>query len=51
VRLRERNVLAIAFGPEVRMVTHYDVSRADIETTLGEIRRVVSNQQKLKTDY
>ncbi|HWT02392.1 MAG TPA: GntG family PLP-dependent aldolase [Pyrinomonadaceae bacterium] len=43
-RLKERNVLAIAFGPEVRMVTHYDVSRADIETTLGEIRRVVSSQ-------
>ena len=43
-RLRERNVLAIAFGPEVRMVTHYDVSRADIETTLEEIKQVVSNQ-------
>ncbi len=43
-RLRERGVLAIAFGPEVRMVTHYDVSRDDIETTLKEVQRVISNQ-------
>ncbi|HEY0379832.1 MAG TPA: GntG family PLP-dependent aldolase [Pyrinomonadaceae bacterium] len=43
-RLKERNVLAIAFGPEVRMVTHYDVSRADIETTLDEVRTVVGGQ-------
>jgi threonine aldolase len=43
-RLRERNVLAIAFGPEVRMVTHYDVTRADIETTLKEVRTVVGGQ-------
>ncbi|HJU53164.1 MAG TPA: GntG family PLP-dependent aldolase [Pyrinomonadaceae bacterium] len=43
-RLRERGVLAIAFGPEVRMVTHYDVSRADIETTLKEVKAVVGGQ-------
>ena len=40
-RLRERGILAIAFGPEVRMVTHYDVSRADVETTLDEIQKIV----------
>jgi threonine aldolase len=44
-RLRERNVLAIAFGPEVRMVTHYDVSRADIETTLDEVKKIVGSRQ------
>lgn len=36
--LRERNVLAIGFGTSIRMVTHYDVSRADIETALREFR-------------
>jgi threonine aldolase len=44
-RLRERGVLAIAFGPEVRMVTHYDVSRADIETTLDEVKKTVGGRQ------
>ncbi len=44
-RLKERNVLAIAFGPEVRMVTHYDVSRADIETTLDEVKKIVGSRQ------
>lgn len=41
-RLKERNVLASGFGSSIRMVTHYDVSGEDIETTLGEIRAVVS---------
>lgn len=41
--LRERNVLAIGFGSSIRMVTHYDVSRADIETALGEFRGVVAS--------
>lgn len=44
-RLKERNILAIAFGPEVRMVTHYDVTRADIETTLRETEKAVSSEQ------
>lgn len=41
-RLKESNILAIAFGPEVRMVTHYDVARADIDVVLREMRAVVS---------
>ena len=40
-RLQERNVLASGFGSSIRMVTHYDVSGADIETTMREIRAVV----------
>ena len=36
--LRDRGVLAIGFGSSIRMVTHYDVSRADIETALREFR-------------
>lgn len=44
-RLKERNILAIAFGPEVRMVTHYDVSRADIDVALREIEKTVSSKQ------
>ncbi len=43
-RLKERNVLASGFGSSIRMVTHYDVSGADIETTLREMREVVSGQ-------
>ena len=40
--LRERSVLAIGFGSSIRMVTHYDVSRADIETALREFRGVLA---------
>ncbi|MGB7924051.1 MAG: GntG family PLP-dependent aldolase [Pyrinomonadaceae bacterium] len=40
-RLKERGVLASGFGSSIRMVTHYDVSRADIETALREIRAVI----------
>jgi threonine aldolase len=40
--LRERNVLAIGFGTSIRLVTHCDVSRADIETALREFRSVLS---------
>jgi threonine aldolase len=40
-QLRERGVLASGFGSSIRMVTHYDVSRADIETALGEMRDVL----------
>ena len=35
-QLRERGVLASGFGSSIRMVTHYDVSRADIETALSK---------------
>jgi threonine aldolase len=44
-RLKERGVLASGFGSSIRMVTHYDVSGADIETTLNEIKQVVRNRQ------
>jgi threonine aldolase len=33
-KLKERNILAIPFGKSIRMVTHCNVSRDDIETTL-----------------
>ncbi|HEY3027258.1 MAG TPA: GntG family PLP-dependent aldolase [Pyrinomonadaceae bacterium] len=42
--LQQRGVLASGFGSSIRMVTHYDVSRADIETALNEIRTVVGGQ-------
>lgn len=44
-RLKERNVLASGFGSSIRMVTHYDVSGADIETTLREMQWAVSSGQ------
>ena len=40
--LRERGVLAIGFGSSIRMVTHYDVARPDIEKALVEFRSVLS---------
>ncbi len=43
-RLKERNVLASGFGSSIRMVTHYDVSGADIETTLSEMKKALSFQ-------
>jgi threonine aldolase len=46
-RLKERGVLASGFGSSIRMVTHYDVSGADIETTLREIRAVVGGQSSV----
>jgi len=42
-RLRERGVLASGFGSSIRMVTHYDVARADIEKALNALRNVVAN--------
>ncbi len=41
-RLREYGVLASGFGTSIRMVTHYDVARADIETALRGLRSVLS---------
>jgi threonine aldolase len=40
-RLRERGVLASGFGSSIRAVTHYDVTRADIETALRELRAIL----------
>ncbi|MBA2732887.1 MAG: low specificity L-threonine aldolase [Acidobacteria bacterium] len=45
LRLKERNVLASGFGSSIRMVTHYDVSGADIETTLREMQKAVGSRQ------
>ncbi len=44
-RLRTRHgVVASGFGPSIRMVTHYDVSRADIERALEALRAEVRSQ-------
>ncbi|HEX8284086.1 MAG TPA: GntG family PLP-dependent aldolase [Pyrinomonadaceae bacterium] len=44
-RVRERRgVLCSGFGSSIRMVTHYDVSRADVDAALGALREVVSSQ-------
>lgn len=39
----EHKVLVHGFGPAVRMVTHYDVSRDEIESALEALRRVLKN--------
>jgi threonine aldolase len=44
-QLRERGVLASGFGSSIRMVTHYDVVRADIETALRELRAVLASRE------
>jgi threonine aldolase len=43
-RLRERGVLAAGFGTSIRMVTHYDVSRADIDKALLELRSLLTKK-------
>lgn len=40
--LKEENILASPFGSAIRMVTHYDVSREDIEITLKALEKIVS---------
>jgi threonine aldolase len=40
--LKEKEILAIPFGKSIRMVTHYDVSREDIETTLNSLNNIIS---------
>src|SRR5437667_3431310 len=40
-QLRERGVLGSGFSSAIRMVTHYDVSRADIETALLELSAIL----------
>ena len=37
-------VLCSGFGTSIRMVTHYDVSRRDVEVALGGLKAVVSRQ-------
>jgi threonine aldolase len=42
-RLREEGVLALAIGEtKVRMVTHLDVNRADIERTIDVIGEILA---------
>ncbi len=41
---REHNVLASGFGPSIRMVTHYDVSRDGIERALDALKQVIANK-------
>jgi threonine aldolase len=41
-QLRERGVLASGFGSSIRMVTHYDIARADIKTALRELRTLLN---------
>ncbi|HEX8179508.1 MAG TPA: GntG family PLP-dependent aldolase [Pyrinomonadaceae bacterium] len=42
-RLAEHGVLASGFSTAIRMVTHYDVARADIEAALDALRAVLDN--------
>ncbi len=39
--LKEKGVLANGFGTRIRMVTHVDVSAADIETAMNAVREVI----------
>ena len=43
-RLAERNVLASGFGSSIRMVTHYDVTRSDIDVALNEMKKVINSK-------
>ena len=39
--LKRENIFAIPFGKAIRMVTHCDVSREDIETTLQSLNKII----------
>lgn len=41
-RLQTKGVLASGFGSSIRMVTHYDVSRADIDTAVAALGDVLT---------
>jgi len=43
-QLREHGVLASGFGSSIRMVTHYDVSRANIENALAALNSILSRK-------
>ena len=40
-KLKDAGILAIPFSKEIRMVTHYDVSRDDIEKTLSVLANIL----------
>ncbi|MEW6361175.1 MAG: threonine aldolase family protein [Pyrinomonadaceae bacterium] len=42
--LRESGVLAIPFGNSIRMVTHRDITRTDIETAIASLQKAVSSR-------
>ena len=37
--LKENGILASPFGAAIRMVTHYDISREDVEKTISELEK------------
>lgn len=41
-KLKEHEILASAFGNSIRMVTHYDVSGADIDKTLKKLAMILN---------
>jgi threonine aldolase len=43
-RLKERGVLVSGFGTSIRMVTHYDVSCADIDRALDALHAVLEEK-------
>jgi threonine aldolase len=40
-KLKEQDILASPFGNSIRMVTHYDVSREGIETTIKALEQIL----------
>ncbi|HXH69071.1 MAG TPA: GntG family PLP-dependent aldolase, partial [Pyrinomonadaceae bacterium] len=40
-KLKDQEILASPFGRAIRMVTHYDISREDIETTLNTLNKIL----------
>ncbi len=40
-KLKEHEILASPFGKAIRMVTHYDVSREDIENTVKDLEQIL----------
>ena len=40
-QLKEKEVLAIGWGKSIRMVTHCDVSSADVEAAIGGLAEVI----------
>lgn len=41
-KLKESGILAIGFGNLIRMVTHFDVSASDIDTTMSAMRDILN---------
>ena len=41
--LRTNGILAVGFGDVIRLVTHLDIKRQDIETAIGKMTEIVQN--------